>query len=162
MSNGKDIYLVQWKLQKDHFEIFDDLEIFAASYPRYSLLVLTDALAFGKTVFENDEARIEKKVIVSAPKPDFPRRFFWEFDFDRINWEENAATVIQRILERGSDPHWQELERYYGKKIIVSYLKERIAFLRDDCIDKASLFFNMNKEEMLCYKRKLSQKIPWP
>lgn len=35
MSNGnnhkKEVYLVRWKQQKNHVEIFDNLEIFAAS-----------------------------------------------------------------------------------------------------------------------------------
>lgn len=165
MSNGKrhikEMYLVNWKQQKNHVEIFDSLEIFAASYPRYSLSILKDALAFGKTDFETDEVHITKKAIVTAPKPDLPRRYFWEFNYDRINWQANATTVIQRVLERGFEEHWQELVRYYGKETIVHYLKESIGFLRDDCIEKTSLFFNLNKEEMLCYKRKQSQKIPW-
>ncbi|MBZ4191550.1 DUF6922 domain-containing protein [Niabella beijingensis] len=165
MSNSsiskKEVYLVRWKQQKNHVEIFDSLEVFAASYPRYDLSVLTDALAFGKTVFEDEAVYIEKKAIVSAPKPDFPRMFFWEFNYDRIDWMANASTVIQRVLERGSAKHWDELVRYYSKDTIINFLKERITFLPDECIDEASLFFNLNKEDMLCYKRKLSQKIPW-
>ncbi|ANH83820.1 hypothetical protein A8C56_09570 [Niabella ginsenosidivorans] len=87
--------------------------------------------------------------------------FFWEFNYDRIDWMANASTVIQRVLERGSAKHWDELVRYYSKDTIINFLKERITFLPDECIDEASLFFNLNKEDMLCYKRKLSQKIPW-
>jgi len=165
MSKGKrhikEVYLVRWKQQKNHIEIFDTLDTFAASYPGYDLPVLKCALAFGNTVFEDDDVYIEKKAIVSAPKPNFPRRFFWEFNYDKIDWQANADTIIQRILERGSSTHWQELIRYYGKENIVTSLKESIAFLPDECIDEASLFFNINKEDMLCYKRKQLQQIPW-
>lgn len=150
----KEVFLVHWKQQKNHVEIFDTLDTFAASYPRYSLPVLTDALAFGNTVFEDDDVSIEKKTIISAPKPDLPRRFFWEFIYDKIDWQENASTVIERILERGSTPHWQELIRYYGKEYIITSLKECITFLPNECIEETSLFFNIKKEDMLCYKRK--------
>lgn len=156
-----EMYLVHWKKEKDHVEIFNSLENFAASYVRYNLSDLKESLAFGNTVFETDEVRIDKKAVVIAPKPDLPRRYFWEFNYDRINWHKNAATVIQRVLERGFEEHWNELVRYYGRENIIYFLKESITFLRDDCIERASLFFNMNKEEMLCYKRKQSQKIPW-
>lgn len=158
----KEVYLVSWKQQKNHAEIFDSLEIFAASYITYSLPFLQQALAFGNTVFEDDEVCIERKAIVSEPKPNLPRRFFWEFNYDKINWRDSAPMVIERVLERGSAQHWQELLRFYGKQTIVQALKESIAFLHDECIDEASLFFNINKEDFLCYKRKQSQKIHWP
>ncbi len=157
----KEVYLVRWKQQKNHVEIFDRLDTFAASYPVYDLPTLTHALAFGNTVFEDADVCIEKKAIISAPKPDLPRRFFWEFNYDKIDWQANADTIVQRVLERGSAKHWQELIRYYGKENIVTSLKETIAFLPDECIGEASLFFNMNKEDMLCYKRKQLQQIPW-
>ena len=161
-DNGhKVVYLVNWKTQKNHVEIFDNLNVFAASYPKYDLSVLNDALAFGKTVFENEDVRIEKKAVVSDAKPGFPRMFFRDFNYDLIDWHGSFVTVIQRILERGSTEHWTELVRFYGKETIIDALKEKITFLPDECIEEASLFFNLNKEDMLCYKRKQSQKIPW-
>jgi len=159
----KEVYLVNWKKQKNHIEIFDDLLVFVASYPRYNLDVLSKALAFGSTVFEDEDVRIEKKAIVSSPKPDFPRMFFWDFNYDLTNWKESSTTIIQRIIERGTvAEHWQELVRYYGKKTIINELKETITYLPDDSINEASLYFKINKEDMLCYKRKQSQTIHWP
>lgn len=37
----KEIYLVNWKKQKNHIEIFDDLMVFTSSYPGYSLDTLS-------------------------------------------------------------------------------------------------------------------------
>lgn len=165
MSNDNDhkglVYLVNWKQEQNHVEIFSGLEVFAASYPRYDLQVLKDAFAFGRTVFEDEAVHITKKWITGEPKPDFPPVFFWDFQYDTIDWRANFRTVIQRVLERGFENDWKELARYYGKDTIINTLKEYITFLPDECIDEASLFFNLNKEDMLCYKRKLSQTVPW-
>ncbi|WP_428400431.1 DUF6922 domain-containing protein [Niabella insulamsoli] len=165
MSNSdnynKEVYLVRWKQRKNHVEIFDNLEVFAGSYPRYDLSVLEDALAFGKTVFEDEAVFIEKKAVVTAPKPDFLPKFFWEYNYDQINWQESAVLIIQRILERGFAEEWKELVRFYGQVTVINALKNDIIYLPDMCIDEVSLFFNLNKEDMLCYKHKLSLKIPW-
>ena len=156
-----EFYLIHWKKEKDHVEIFDSLETFASSYVRFDLSELKKLFAFGRKTFETDEVRIDRKAVVTVPKPDLPRRYFWEFNYDRINWEKNAETVIQRVLERGLEQHWNELVRYYGREKIIYFLKERISDLRDDCIENASLFFKLNKEDMLCYRRKQSQTVRW-
>lgn len=157
----KEVFLVNWKKQKSHLEVFDDLEVFCASYPRFDLNELIDAFSFGKTVFEQEEVRIEKKAIIQQAKPDLPRMFFWEFNYDLIDWNNSRAMVVQRVLERGMPEHWQELSRYYGVNNIIDSLKEEITYLPDECIDDASSFFNLKKEEMLCYKNKLSQPKLW-
>lgn len=157
----KEVFLVNWKKQKGHLEVYDDLEVFCASYPRFDLNELIDAFSFCKTVFEHDEVHIEKKAIVLKAKPDLPRMFFWEFNYDVIDWEDSRAMVIQRIIERGMPEHWQELNRFYGLQNIIFSLKEEVTYLPDECIDNASSFFNLEKEEMLCYKNKLSQPKLW-
>ena len=155
------VYLVNWKKQNGHTELFYDLAVFVESYPRYNLAEMSKVLASGVAVFEDEEVRIEKKAIIIVPKPDFPPMFFWDLKYDRIDWAASSATVIQRVLERGMPEHWQELQRFYGREIIVTALKELITYLPDECIDEASLYFDIKKEEMLCYKRKQSQPKLW-
>ena len=65
------------------------------------------------------------------------------------------------ILDRGFEKHWRELERFYGKPAIIAALREKVAYLTDESIDEASSFFNLEKEEMLCYKRKQSMIKLW-
>lgn len=166
MQNGqsiekKEVYLVTWKKQDGHTEIFGSLNVLIKSYPAHGFEELEKTLAFGRSIFENEDVRIEKKAIVTIPKPDFPRVFFWDFNYDKLDWKENYVMVIQRILERGMPQHWQELERFYGKETIALALREKVSFLPDECIDEASSFFNIKKEEMLCYKRKQSQPKLW-
>lgn len=153
-SKDIDLLLATWKKQKNHSELFVDLQDFVACYPRYNITTLIDAFSFGKFVFEDDELRIKKKTIITSPKPDFPPMFFWEFRYDQIDWQASCNTVIQRILERGFKKEWEELVRYYGRPQIAQALKEKIGFLPDEIIDEVSLVFNLPKENMLCYKRK--------
>ena len=160
-SEQQEVYLVNWKNQKGHVEIFDSLDVFSQSYPRYGLELLQEALAFGKTLFEDAIVRIEKKAVVRNPKPDFPRGFFWDFNYDKLDWQKGYITVIQRIIERGNTDDWQELIRFYGRDQIIDSLKNKIAFLPDERIDEASVYFKLNKEELLCYIRKLSQPKLW-
>lgn len=157
----KEVFLVTWKNQKNHLELFEDIEVFCASYPRFDLNELTEAFSFSKTVFEQEEVRIEKKAIIRQPKPDLPRMFFWEFNYDLIDWTNSRAMVVQRVLERGIPEHWRELGRFYGINNIVYSLREEITYLPDECIDEASSFFNLIKEELLCYKNKRSQPKHW-
>jgi hypothetical protein len=46
--------------------------LFLLQATQNSLDTLSKALAFGATVFEDDDVLIQKKVIVLYPKPDFP------------------------------------------------------------------------------------------
>jgi hypothetical protein len=160
-SEQQEVYLVTWKNQKSHVEIFDSLAVFAQSYPGYSLDMLRDALAFGKTLFEDATDRVEKKAVVRNPKPDFPRGFFWDFNYDKFDWQKGYVTVIQRILERGNATDWLELNRFYGADKIIGSLRNEITFLPDERIEEASVYFKLNKEELLCYIRKQSQPKLW-
>lgn len=157
----KEVFLVTWKNQKNHLEIFEDMEVFCASYPHFDLDELTEAFSFSKTVFEQEEVRIEKKAVNRQAKPDLPRMFFWEFNYDLIDWQNSRAMVVQRILERGMREHWKELVRFYGISNIINSLKEEITYLPDECIEETSSFYSLKKEEMLCYKKKLSQPKLW-
>ncbi len=155
------VYLVHWKKQQGRIELFYDLAIFVKSYSRYSLPEISEVLASGIAIFEDEDVRIENKVVITAPKPSFPPMFFWDLNYDRIDWIGSISTVIQRILERGMPEHWAELQRFYGQQTIITALRETITYLPDECIDEASLYFNIKKEEMLCFKRKQSQPKLW-
>lgn len=38
---------------------------------------------------------------MSADKPIFNRRMFWDVDFDKIDYDAKANFVIERVFERG-------------------------------------------------------------
>lgn len=155
------IVLVHWKDKQGSVEVFSNLKNFCTSYTEYSYHTLNTHLAKGTKPFEDEAVRIERKPVIAAPKPNFPRRFFWEFDYDNIDWQKGYVTIIQRIIERGGKERWPELVRFYGKDKVVDTLKNEINFLPDEIIEDASKYFNLKKQELKCYIRKQSQPIPW-
>jgi hypothetical protein len=94
-------------------------------------------------------------------KPDLPRRLFWEFRFDEIEWREEYRTVIARVIERGTPEHWMEIIRYYGESFVINAVKNEIVFLADYAIEDVCAYFSLRPEELLCYRRRQSKPGHW-
>lgn len=94
-------------------------------------------------------------------KPDLPRRLFWDFRYDDIEWKTEYLTVIARVLERGSKEEWKEMIRFYGEPKVIHALKKEIKFLADYTIEDVCDYFPLRKEELLCYIRKQSKPGHW-
>ncbi|MEP7233618.1 MAG: hypothetical protein ABI691_25380 [Ginsengibacter sp.] len=94
-------------------------------------------------------------------KPDLPRRLFWEFRYDDIEWRKEYLTVIERVLERGTPEEWAEMIRFYGETQVIDVLKKELKFLPDYAIEDVCAYFPLPKEELLCYTRKQSRPGHW-
>jgi hypothetical protein len=94
-------------------------------------------------------------------KPDLPRRLFWEFRYDDIEWRAEYLTVMARVIERGTPEEWAEMIRFYGEANVIHALKEEIKFLADYAIEEVCAYFPLRKKELLCYTRKLSRPGHW-
>lgn len=46
--------------------------------------------------------------------PAIRRMLFWDTDFDKIDWGRYKSTVIERVMERGTEEEKQEIARFYG------------------------------------------------
>ena len=103
---------------------------------------------------------MDKKAAIPQ-KPNLPKRLFWEFRYDDIEWREEYLTVIQRVLERGTPEEWAEMIRFYGEPKVIKALKYEIKFLNDYAIEDVCAFFPLRKEELLCYTRKQSRPGHW-
>jgi len=112
------------------------------------------------------EAQVNKFVILSMEnylnsKPAFAPKWFWDFDYDKIDWQASYKTIIARIIERGTEGEWMELIRFYRRNKVLNALKNEIVFLPDYSIEEASNYFSIPKEEMLCYIRRQSKPGYW-
>jgi hypothetical protein len=94
-------------------------------------------------------------------KPKLDKKFFWDFDYDQMNWQASYKTVIARTIERGSEQEWIELVKFYGRDMVIAALKKEIIFLPDYAINDASNYFSIDKQEMLSYLRKQSKPNHW-
>ncbi|HSU27158.1 MAG TPA: hypothetical protein VLJ68_02175 [Chitinophagaceae bacterium] len=61
------VVIVNWKDKKgDPFEVFSNLKILCKSYPQYNYNTLNNYLSKGKVAYENDDVRIERKMVHTA------------------------------------------------------------------------------------------------
>ncbi|MGZ3849610.1 MAG: DUF6922 domain-containing protein [Flavisolibacter sp.] len=100
-------------------------------------------------------------MVNSHNKPALSRKWFWDFDYDKLDWQAAYKTIIARIIERGGEKEWQELIRFYGRDLVMNALKNEITFLPDYAINEVSRYFSIPKEQMRCYTRKLSNPGHW-
>ncbi len=102
-----------------------------------------------------------QKHISIHERPNVDRRWFWDFDFDKIEWQKSHKTIIARIIERGDKTEWQEITRFYGLDKVLNALKNEIVFLPEYSIEDVCDYYHLKKEDLLCYTRKQSRPGHW-
>lgn len=98
---------------------------------------------------------------VKEQKPVLLKRLFWDWRYDKIDWQNLYPSIIARVIERGTDEEVQELIRFYGKDKVINALMKEILYLPDYAVDKATNYFNIKKEELACYARKQLRRGHW-
>lgn len=133
-SIKKRIVLVHWKKQSE-VEVFSNLKNFCLSYPQYSYNTLNNYLSKGKTAYDNDTIRVERKEIIAKPivltaraiAPVLRRVQMKEAEDQVHDWEywrsqpvakraEAVTFLVSQMLEKG-----QRMD-----KTIVNKLKNRL------------------------------------
>lgn len=94
-------------------------------------------------------------------KPNLPKRLFWEFRYEEIDWIKEYAAVIERIIERGTEPEWEELIKFYGKDKIVNTLINETNYLPDEIMEDVCQYFKLTHHQLKCYARKQSFPQHW-
>jgi hypothetical protein len=94
-------------------------------------------------------------------KPNLPKRLFWEFKYEDIDWHKEYAAVIERVIERGTESEWSQLINFYGKDKVVNTLKNETNYLPDEIIDDVCKYFSLSKTQLKCYTRKQSLPRHW-
>ncbi len=160
------VIIVTWKGENKSTEVFSSLKNFCLSYTQYNYHSLTNHLSKTDKSYENETIKIERAPVFTKPKgvvakPDFYKALFWDFDYDKINWQQSYRTVIERVLERGTQAERDELLRYYGKEKVISTLMNEIKYLPDYTINDVCSYFGLKKEDMVCYVRMQSRKEHW-
>lgn len=97
----------------------------------------------------------------ATTKPHFEARLFWDFEYEKINWQKSYKTIIARILERGTPKDRVELERYYGRDKVIDAIQHEIAYLPDFVIEDVCKHYALQKTDLRCYTRKLSRPGHW-
>jgi len=90
-------------------------------------------------------------------RPNLRRSFFWDTNYDTLDFQKAYDSIIGRIIERGDKADWEEIVRFYGFDKAIYALKHEIVYLPDDSIEEVCAYFPIKKEEMRCYIRKQSR-----
>lgn len=109
----------------------------------------------------NPAKHTDKGSLSALQPPDLNKRLFWEYDYDRINWQYHYRMVIERVIERGTEKEWNDIVRYYGLDKVLKTLKEEINYLPDYIITSVCRYFNIKPTELKCYMRKQSLPRHW-
>jgi hypothetical protein len=162
-ENSRRVVVVRWKkLAENTLEVFTSLKNFCDSHPAYSYNTLNNYLSKKKIAFENEEIRIERKPIQQTSlKPDLPKRLFWEFDYDRLDWQRSFRTVMERVIEWGEPKEWDIMTIFYSKARVIQALREDIPYLTDQAVKNVCAYFQLSQTELRCYTKKQSQQEHW-
>ncbi|KAB3873293.1 MULTISPECIES: DUF6922 domain-containing protein [Bacteroidales] len=79
----------------------------------------------------------------------------WEYDLSDFDWWKSRKIVLQRILERGwLEDYYAGFNLYGGIEGFREIIKE-IPFLSPRDMNFACIVFDLKKEDLKCYTRKL-------
>lgn len=95
--------------------------------------------------------------------PAFAKKYFWDIDTEQFDPQKNPEHVIGRILEYGDMEavHW--MFQVFDRELIKKTFLRKKSFSRVTA-NFWRLFFDLNKEDVLCLKRlsPQNQKSHWP
>ena len=80
----------------------------------------------------------------------------WEFDLTQFDWHAMKNMVVQRVIERGRITDIYAALNLYGMKSFKEAVKN-IPYLNKKDMNFVCTVFNLKKEELRCYTRKLSR-----
>lgn len=81
----------------------------------------------------------------------------WEYDLTHFDWQRSRKIVVQRIIERGwLKDYFAAFDLYGGIEGFREIIKE-VSSLSARDMNFVCTVFNLKKEELRCYTRKLSR-----
>jgi len=92
--------------------------------------------------------------------PVFNKRIFWDVDFNALDYNKNAAFVIERVFERGDVPDIRACRRYYGDEKIAEVLT-KAKWLSLHTIYLACALFSNELTDYRCYNTAQSNPEHW-
>lgn len=107
----KRVIVVFWKNSIENpFEVFSNLKNFCLSYPQFNYNTISNYLSKAKVAYENQEIRIERKNIISKPKPSLEPRI------------RKIVPVLRRVMMKNANDDEHDLKYWLGRPV-----KERAA-----------------------------------
>lgn len=162
-ESNKNVIVVHWKrFACTEIDVFSSLKVFCDSYPTYKYHTLNNYLSKKKLPFENDEIRVERQPLLKkVVRPNLPKVLFWDFEYDKMDWNRSYKTIMERVLDKGSERDWEEMIRFYGRENVIKALKEDITYLSDITMQAVCKYFQLSEEQLRCSTKKQLNQGHW-
>ena len=94
-----------------------------------------------------------------AIKPYDNKRIFWDVDYTKLDFENRASFIIERVFERGDVEDIRQCRRFYGDEKVANALLHA-KWLMPQTVHLASALFNNEPQDYRCFKQiQLSQTL---
>ncbi|MFP5082170.1 hypothetical protein [Pedobacter sp. JCM 36344] len=102
----KRVIVVFWKNNPEApFEVFSNLKNFCLSYTQYNYNTISNYLSKAKVPYENSDMRIERKSIISKPKPVIGSRV------------RKIVPVLRRVMMKDADDEDRDLKYWLSRPV---------------------------------------------
>ena len=88
------------------------------------------------------------------------KSLFWEYDFERIDWDKMKNLVVQRVIERGRMDDFYAMLNMYGLDDVIREIK-RIPYMNEKDQAFVCSVFQINRKELICFSKKRSASQHW-
>ncbi|EHQ29865.1 hypothetical protein Mucpa_5798 [Mucilaginibacter paludis DSM 18603] len=102
----------------------------------------------------------QAELTMTADKPILSKQAFWDVDMDKIDYEKNAAHVVEKVIERGKAEDFDNLLKFYGFKK-VGKLALQANWLSDISINFCCVLFKVKPTDFKCYEKKQLNRQHW-
>lgn len=93
-------------------------------------------------------------------RPNLSTTAFWDVDFQKIDFDEKARFVIEKVLNFGLWADILEVLQYYGIERVKKEVLE-IAYLKKKTLSFCCVIFDLKPEQFRCYTRQQSSPARW-
>jgi len=88
---------------------------------------------------------------------DLSSQIFWDTKKEDLQWDQNAAFIIERVLEYGNWNDWQIIKQVYNVDNIIE-ISRGIRYLSPKTLSFLVILSGLQKSDFRCYKhRQLNQ-----
>ncbi len=90
----------------------------------------------------------------------FRRELFWDIDFTNLDQEKHKRLIIERVITLGNLEEFRQLLVIYNKEIIRQTIM-KLGYLDPKTMNFVISFFEIDKNQLRCYTKKLSAQQHW-
>jgi len=90
-------------------------------------------------------------------KPNLSKYLFWDIDTRKLNYEDSASFILERVFTIGMQEDEWKVYKYYGiERIRKEVIKCKA--LDKKTLNYLSVFYRIPKKEFVCYRKDVYQK----